>query len=233
VVVSEGFRRDLISRGVPAGKVCTIRNGADVDRFKPEPPDSAVRASLGVEPGEVAVLYVGAHGISHGLSSVVEAAAKLAGEPVRFVFVGEGAVKRDIERQVAELGLTNVSMHAGVPRDEVPGLLHAADICLVPLRDVPLFSTFIPSKIFEYFAAGKAVVGSVRGEPAQILREGGATVVEPEDAVALAEAIRELARDPERRAQMGAAAERYVRERFDRRRLAAEYRAVLGTLAGR
>ena len=54
-----------------------------------------------------------------------------------------------------------------------PALLAAADICLVPLRDVPLFSTFIPSKMFEYLAAGKAVIGAVTGEAAQILREAG------------------------------------------------------------
>jgi glycosyltransferase involved in cell wall biosynthesis len=181
----------------------------------------------------VAVLYVGAHGISHGLSSVVDAAAKLEGEGVRFVFVGEGATKRDLERQVAELALTNVTMLPGVQRDHVPALLHAADICLVPLRDVPLFSTFIPSKIFEYFAAGKAVVGSVRGEPAEILREGGATVVDPEDPAALAEAIRDLAQDPDRRARMGHEAEQYVRARFDRRALAADYRRLLEDLVGR
>ena len=83
--------------------------------------------------------------------------------------------------KVAELGLTNVTLLPGVPRDEVPRLLAAADICLVPLRDVPLFSSFIPSKMFEYLAASKAVVGSVRGEPAAILEAAGAVVVEPED----------------------------------------------------
>jgi glycosyltransferase involved in cell wall biosynthesis len=173
------------------------------------------------------VLYLGAHGISHGLTAVVEAAAKLVGEPIRFVFVGEGAVKRPLETQVARLGLENVTMHPGVPRDDVPSLLHAADICLVPLRDIPLFSAFIPSKIFEYFAAGKAVIGSVRGEPAQILREGGAVVVEPEDAASLAAAIRDLANDPARRATMGDRAEAYVRGRFNRRRLAVTYRELL------
>jgi len=233
VVVSEGFRQDLIRRGVPAAKVRTIRNGADVERFRPAPADPEVRQRLGVRPDEVAVLYVGAHGISHGLSSVVDAAAKLEGEGVRFVFVGEGATKKDLERQVAELALSNVTMLPGVPRDEVPGLLHAADICLVPLRDVPLFSTFIPSKIFEYFAAGKAVVGAVRGEPAEILREGGATVVDPEDPAALAEAVRDLAHDPDRRVRMGEEAERYVRAQFDRKALAADYRRLLEELVSR
>ena len=57
------------------------------------------------------------------------------------------------------------------------------------MRDVPLFATFVPSKIFEYLAAGRPVVGAVTGEPAAILRAAGAVVVAPEDPAALAEAI--------------------------------------------
>ena len=77
----------------------------------------------------------------------------------------------------------------GVPDGEMPRLLAAADICLVPLRDVPLFASFIPSKMFEYLAAGKAVIGSLAGEAAQILAEAGAAVVPPEDSESLAAAI--------------------------------------------
>ena len=137
------------------------------------------------------------------MEAVADAAATLADERIRFAFVGEGSTKRRLVQRVAELGVANISTLPGVPHDEVPDLLAAADICLVPLRDVKLFSTFIPSKIFEYLASGKAVVGSVRGEPAAILAEAGAVVVEPEDPGALADAIRDLAADPERRAAMG------------------------------
>lgn len=232
VVVSEGFREDLIRRGVPARKVHTIRNGVDLERFRPTDPDTdtaATRARLGAGPDDVLVLYAGAHGLSHGLTSVADAAARLEreGRRVRFAFVGEGAAKADLERHVAALGLTNVTLLPGVPRDEVPALLAAADICLVPLRDVPLFSTFIPSKIFEYLGAGKAVVGAVRGEAATILREAGAVVVEPEDPDALAAAVAELADDPARRARMGAAGRAYVEARYDRRALALRYRELL------
>jgi hypothetical protein len=125
------------------------------------------------------------------------------------------------------LGLKNVIMHPGVPRDEVPDLLAAADICLVPLRDLPLFSTFIPSKIFEYFAVGKPVIGAVRGEAAAILRDGGALVIEPGNPAALAEAVAELAGDADRRAAMGGEAREYVATHYDRRQLAAQYRAIL------
>jgi FkbM family methyltransferase len=234
VVVSDGFRDDLIRRSVPAAKIHTIRNGVDLDRFTPEPgdPDAvrAARASLGAGADDTLVLYIGAHGISHGLTAIADAAAQLRDAPIHVAFVGEGAAKPALEARVRELeaeGIRSMTLRAGVPRDEVAGLLQAADICLVPLRDVPLFATFIPSKIFEYFGAGRAVIGAVRGEPAEILREGGALVVEPEDVDAIAGAIRELAGDPDRRAAMGRTGHAYVRSHFDRRELARTYRTIL------
>jgi hypothetical protein len=228
VVVSEGFRDNLIGRGVPPGKVHTIRNGVSLDQFDPAAgPDPAVRAHLGAAPGECLVLYAGTHGISHGLPAVAAAAARLGDQPVHFAFVGEGADKPKLARSITELGARNATMRPGVPHQDVPELLAAADICLVPLRDVPLFATFIPSKMFEYLAAGKAVVGSVSGEAAQILREAGAVVVPPEDDVALARAIAELAADPERRRAMGQAGRRYAERACDRVALARQYRKVL------
>ncbi len=233
VVVSEGFRQHLCERGVPVDKVHTVRNGVDLDLFGPSGDGApATRAWLGASREDALVLYVGAHGISHGLTAVADAAARLSAEAVRFAFVGEGAAKADLERHVQRLGLTNVTLLPGVARTEVPGLLAAADICLVPLRDVPLFSTFIPSKIFEYFGAGKAVIGSVRGESADILRAGGAVVVEPEDDAALAAAVQKLASDPDRRRDMGDQGRRYVADHFDRRVLAGRYRELLGAANG-
>lgn len=227
VVVSAGFRDDLVRRGVPPVKVHVIRNGVDLDRFTPGGDPTPGRRRLGAADGETLVLYIGAHGISHGLETVVDAAALLPDQDIRFALVGEGSTKKAVEDQVARYGLTNLTMHEGVARDEVAGLLAAADVCLVPLRDVPLFSTFIPSKIFEYFASGKAVVGALRGEPADIVRQGGAFVVEPGDAGALAEVVANLAADPGLRESMGRQARRYVEEHFDRRNLARDYRTIL------
>ena len=164
---------------------------------------------------------------------MADAAAQLTGEPIRFAFVGEGADKQRLRRRVAELGLRNVTMLPGVPHEQVPALLAAADICLVPLRDVPLFSSFIPSKMFEYLAAGKPVVGALAGEAAQILREAGAWVVPPADSEALAAAIRTLAADPQRRQAMGQQGRCYVEKYFDRGMLARLYRKFLDSPGGR
>jgi glycosyltransferase involved in cell wall biosynthesis len=227
VVVSAGFRDHLIALGVPPDKIYVVRNGVDIDRFHTSVRSSdQARAQLGATPGSILVLYIGAHGISQGLSTLVDAAAQL-GPGVHLALVGEGASKALIQAQVAAAELRNVTMLGNVPHSEVPALLAAADICLVPLRDVPLFSTFIPSKLFECLAVGKPVIGSVRGEAAAILSAAGAVVIEPEKPDLLAAAIQELASDPERRRSMGVAGRCYVRHNFDRRKLAFIYLEVL------
>jgi glycosyltransferase involved in cell wall biosynthesis len=233
VVVSDGFRDNLISRGVPPGKVHTVRNGVNIDLFDAAgQADPATRAGLGARAGDCLVLYLGTHGISQALPAVADAARRLDGAGVRFAFVGEGAEKPLLQRRVADLGLGNVTLRPSVPHEQVPGLLAASDICLVSLRNVPLFETFIPSKMFEYLAAGKAVVGAVAGEAAQILREAGAVVVPPEDTAALTRAIGELAANPARRQAMGQEGRLHVERFFDRAELARQYRKLLGDSGG-
>jgi glycosyltransferase involved in cell wall biosynthesis len=232
IVVSDGFRDNLIRRGVPSSKVHTIRNGADVARFEvPEGAERGWRARLSAGAEDCLVLYAGTHGISQALTTVAEAAALVARRPVgssvRFAFVGDGADKQRLESRIEELGLHHTVLLPGVPNGEMPKLLAAADICLVPLRDVPLFASVIPSKIFEYLAAGKAVIGSVAGEAAQILAEAGAAVVPPEDSESLAAAIGTLAADGELRELMGKTGRAFVEENYDRTALARRYRNVL------
>jgi glycosyltransferase involved in cell wall biosynthesis len=233
IVVSDGFRANLVGRGVPAAKVHTIRNGVSLGEFDPAAPaDPGLRSALGAGPGDCLVLYAGTHGISQDLTSVADAAAQLVGEPIRFAFVGEGSDKQRLRDRVAELGLDNVALLPGVPHEQVPALLAAADVCLVPLRDLPLFSSFIPSKMFECLAAGKPVVGAVAGEAAQILREAGAGVVPPADSKALAAVIATLAADPARRQAMGRQGRGYVEKHFDRAMLAQEYRKLIESPGG-
>lgn len=227
VVVTEGFKDQIAARGIPAEKITTIPNGADLTRFSPRPPNESTRQRLGAKPGETLVVYIGAHGVSQGLTTVVEAAEKLAGSPVHVALVGEGADKSRVVEAARLKHLTNLTMLPSVPRDEVIDIIAAADICLVPLRDIPLFSTFIPSKMFEYMSMGKAIVGGVRGEAASILLAAGAVVVDPEDSAQLASAIQELSVDPDRRRRMGDSAREFVREFFDRRVLADRYLRLL------
>jgi len=228
VVVTESFRHILIERGLGPAHVATITNGVDCDAFRPGPRENEIRRThqLG---NKFVVLYIGAHGISQALSALLATAQTLDDDPdVLFVFVGEGAEKRMLTEKAARMQLRNVRFVGGQPKHLMSQWYAAADVVLVPLRNVPLFETFIPSKMFEVMACARPIIGSVRGEARTILeRSNGAIVVDPEDSAAVAAAVRSLRRDPELGARLGSAARRFVEANYDRRTLAQQYLRLL------
>ncbi|MEB3196889.1 MAG: glycosyltransferase family 4 protein [Candidatus Sericytochromatia bacterium] len=231
VTVTQSFAADLRARGVPAHKLSVITNGVDLDQFAPAPRHAARREAWGVA-NRFVVLYLGTHGISQGLETHLAAARLLQDDPeVAFVFVGEGARKQALMAEAAEL--PNVQFHPAVPKAEVPACYHAADVCLVPLRDLDAFGQFIPSKLFELLGCARPIIASLTGEPAALLEaSGAATVVPPGDVAALVAAIRQLKQDPARevRAQQGRA---FVAQHYDRRVLATRYLDLLEGLVAR
>jgi glycosyltransferase involved in cell wall biosynthesis len=231
VTVTESFRRNLIERGVPAEKVVTVSNGANIEFWDPAAADPTLRSRFDLQDRTV-VLYVGAHGISQRLSAILDAASLLRERrDIVFLFVGEGAEKPMLVERAK--GLDNVRFFDSVDTRGVRDFYAAADICLVPLRNIPLFETFIPSKMFEIMAMARPIVASVAGEAAEILeRSGGARVVAPEDSAAIAAAVETLADDRVARETMGRAAAAFVRRNYSRHELAARYREVLADAIG-
>jgi glycosyltransferase involved in cell wall biosynthesis len=225
VVVTESFADYLAGRGVPRSKLAVIPNGADMRLFSPSADGTAIRARFGLDQ-QFVVAYVGSHGLSHGLGAVLNAAAH---QPdVTYLLVGDGADRDRLYAERERRGLLNVRMHPSVPKSDVPGLYAAADVCLVPLRDVPIFQTFVPSKLFEVLAAGRPIVGAVRGEARHILkRSGGALLVAPEDGAGIAAAVQMLRADPEVRAELGRRGRAFAEQHYDRDVLAARYLDVL------
>lgn len=234
VVVTHSFRDILLRRGLADAHVVTITNGVDCEAFRPGPRDNALRRTQGLDDTFV-VLYIGAHGISHALSAVLEAARTLEGDrDIAFVFVGEGAEKRQLMQTAAQLGLRNVLFVPGQPKHLVAAWYATADVVLVPLRNIPLFETFIPSKMFEIMACARPIVGSVRGEARTILEESGsALIVDPEDAAGIAAAVRSLRENPALGARLGEAGRQFVTAHYDRRTLANQYLQVLESVVGR
>ena len=231
VTVTEGFRTRLIARGLPPQKVVTITNGAAIESFTPGPRDNAVRTELGLA-GKFVVSYIGAHGISQGLELVLQAAQRLRDDAdIVFLMVGEGARKRAVLEMRETLRLTNVIMLPAQAHQRVREYYCASDVCVVPLRQLPLFATFIPSKMFEIMACAVPVIGAVEGEAREILeRSGGARLIVPEDAAGLADAVRWFKLHPGESRQMGAAGRAFVTANYDRQVLADRYAAALQAL---
>lgn len=229
VIVSEGFRAHLHEAGVPDERIAYVPNGIDPS-FLDQPVEDreAVRARHGLE-GKFVVSYLGTHGMAHGLGTLLEAADALRGEPdVHFLFAGDGAEREALERRAAAMGLPNVTFLGQQPRAALVGLYRASDVCIVPLRNLPMFRKVLPSKLFEIMGAGVPIICSVPGEAGALVeRSGGGVVIPPEDAAALAAAIRALRADPGRLRAMGRAGREFVLREHLRPELARRMAEVL------
>jgi glycosyltransferase involved in cell wall biosynthesis len=230
VSVTEAFRFDLVQRGIAPEKIHVVLNGVDMRRYAPQPKDAGWLARHDLH-GKFVVGYLGTHGMAHALDKVVEAAALLAHRPdIVFLFAGAGAKRAEVEARVAALGLRNVRLIESQPKSEMPGLWSVHDLALIPLRDQPLFTTVIPSKMFEALGMGVPILMSLpEGEATQLLRTTHAGVtVPPENPAAMAAAIEALADDPARLQAMRVAAAQAA-PRFSRGEMA---QRMLHVIAG-
>jgi glycosyltransferase involved in cell wall biosynthesis len=234
VAVTDSFRDHIEARGGRRDKITVIKNGVDLSFFSPNAAASDVAEELGLSRKFV-VSYVGTHGVSHGLETVLEAAHILHNTPeVVFLFVGDGARRASLLRQRDEMELTNVIMLEQQPKVRMPGIWSATAVSLVLLRDQPLFRSVIPSKIFESMAMMKPIILGVRGESQGIIEASGAGIsIQPESARELAQAVRQLLRDPALRERMGRAGREWVEAHSDRNVLAQQFEDLLMTLAPR
>jgi glycosyltransferase involved in cell wall biosynthesis len=148
--------------------------------------------SLGVQ-GKFVVAYLGTHGMAHALKNVLLAAEQLRDQPeIAFLLVGHGAEKNSLERTAVEMNLPNVFFRDTVPKERMPDVWSICDVALVHLKDEPVFSTVIPSKIFEAFGMGVPVmIVQPKGEAAGLVEDAGAGEwVAPENPDELAKAVR-------------------------------------------
>jgi colanic acid biosynthesis glycosyl transferase WcaI len=162
VTLSEAMREAVLAYGVPSSRVRVIPNWAlaELEAF-----DGVASPPTTDADGPFRVMYSGNLGVGHQFDTVLAAAARLAGRPVRFLFVGDGAARPGVEREVAALGLTNVVFAPLVAREEVAASLASADAHLVTMRDA-MAGLLEPSKLYGILATGRpfAYVGPPRTE---------------------------------------------------------------------
>ncbi len=232
VVVTDSFVDELAARGVPREKLSVVKNGVDLELFVPGSRENEVRRELGMSATDFMCLYVGTHGMAHGLETILQAADLLRNHRhIHFVFVGEGADKAALKARTRELGLTHVQFVDKQDRARIARFLTASDLSLVLLKRKPLFKTVLPSKVFEIMGAGRAMVIGVDGEARALVEGAGAGVyVEPEDAKALSTAIMNLQAAPEHCEAMGRRGRQFVEAHFSRTALARQYLEVLQTV---
>lgn len=233
LVNSPAYRDYLIGKGVPQEKISLIPNGVDPEMFDPEARGERLRAEWRLD-GKFVVTYAGALGLANDIPTILRAADRLRDQSeVHFLLVGDGKERANLEAQAHQLGLTNVTFVGSRPKFEMAEVLAASDACLATLRDIPMFRTTYPNKVFDYMAAGRPTILAIDGVIRQVIEAaGGGIFVPPGDDAALATAVISLSQDRARSRAMGQAARAYAVEHFNRRQQAAQFAELIERLVG-
>ena len=199
IVVTDSFKRTLVSRGIPAEKIAVVKNGANRELFKPMPKDEKLIDQLGLR-GKKIIGYIGTHGMAHKLDFILQCAKNM----------------QENER------IENVTMLDSVPKTEVSKYISILDLSLINLKKSPLFTTVIPSKIFENAGMEIPIIIGVEGEAKEIIEHYGAGLCfEPENEEDFNKKLSMLLDNPELYAKCKEGCRRLSID-FDRKKLAAK-----------
>ncbi len=227
-IVTELWRRLLISRGVPEAKVSVLMNVPDPALFDPD----LYRAA---EDGHYFTLvYHGSYAELFGVETLVAAMKPICERipKARLIMWGNGPLRQRLNDMVEELGLQGrVFVGPAVPFAEVPPKLAAADLGVVPTRGGVFAGMALSMKSLDFIAMRVPMVITRTPASSHYYDESMVSFFEPDDAGGLAEAVVELAANPGRRRRMVENCQRFYRE-HNWHQYRRHYYAVLG-LTGR
>jgi len=231
VTVTGAIRDQYLASGlVAAERVVALPGGADTDVYRPRPPDEEASRRLGRGSGEALVGMIAGFRAMKGHEIALDAVRRLASRGVRpgLVLIGRGATEAGVRDSVRRAGLEAQVTIAGFATD-LPAAMATFDIALY----VPLESDGMSRVVFEYLAAGRALIATRVGVVPEILKDGEHALLVPAgDAEALAGAMSRLLADAPLRRRLGEAGRRLVEERYSGARLAealeGHYERLLG-----
>jgi colanic acid biosynthesis glycosyl transferase WcaI len=211
------------------GKIVIIPNWGDIQRIRPMPRNhNELLQKMGI-PDKFVVQYCGNMGRTHGVECLVDVAQKLKNvQMIHFLLAGWGAKREWLEREVRSRDLTNVTVLPSPPRTNLPHLLNACDVSIIPFVQ-GMKGVSVPSRMYDVMAAGKPIIASAESdsELAMVVREEQVGwVVPPDDLDRMVEAILEARSDPERLAEMGKRARSSAEGKFSRQHAIDAYREM-------
>ena len=214
---TEGFQKTLLEAGVAGSRLTIVPNGIAREFLEallllPEPSPAPQR--------RLKVVYAGVIGHNQGVGVLIEVARAVQARNIDVVFVGEGPDREALQQQVAVEGLSNVSFTGYVDRDALIRIYSQSDIFFAQLKDTPSLNDALPTKLFEYMAAGRPIVYAGKGKATAFLGAiGSALIVTPGDADAITRAIVALATDAEQAHAMALKGRMFVRQNDPRETL--------------
>jgi glycosyltransferase involved in cell wall biosynthesis len=208
------------------GKIRVIPNWSDEDAILPISKEwNPFLREIGIAPSSFIVLYSGNMGLTHDMETIIEAAKRLRGIPVRFLFIGGGGKREKIEKMAADMQLDNVQFLPYQAKENLKYSLTCSDVSLVCLEE-GAEGLSVPSKYYGILASGRPVIALMgeRSEVAMSVQESGCGyVIPPRDPEALAEKIRYLYDHPDAAREMGRKARESLEKNYSRKIIAGKY----------
>lgn len=222
---TQGIVKDISARN-PTKKIHWLPNGVDLNLYNHNELQQDWRIQNNFNDEDFLLLYAGIIGHAQGLEIIPKAAQLLKDYPhIKFIVLGSGPVKNDIVQLTRSLLLTNVFFFDAVTKKEMPAIVSACDVALIPLKKLDLFKGAIPSKIFENLAMKKPILLGVEGEAKDLFIDEGqcGLAFEPENESDLTKKILELQSDKQKLKQYGENGLSYVKTKFTRDLIASDF----------
>lgn len=249
VTVGEGYFERLFEKGVPREKMFIVMNGTDLAVYSPREKNVEMLKKFGLEDKFI-VSYIGTVGMACGLEVVLDAAEKLEAEfrdpsskfdsadnpklenrkqkPIVFVIVGDGAYREKLEAEAKTRNLANVVFTGRQPKSSMPDWISSSDANLVHLKKTELFTTVMPSKIFESAGCKRPIIMGVDGFAKKLVIDAQAGLdMTPESADSLVECVEKLAADTELCKELGENAYSNIAKVHNRDKQAEDYIEIL------
>ena len=235
VAVGEGYKQAILKRAPKLTNISVVTNGVDLDKFQPRVADQEFLDAWKLN-GKFVCAYVGTIGMAHGLRVVVEAAEMLrqkGRDDIKFCLVGDGANRVMLEKAVQEKGLQSYIAFTGrLPKEKMSSVMASSNTLLIHLRKCDLFTTVIPSKMFEAMAMGKPIIMGVDGEARDIVTTSGSGInMRPDEASDLVDAVCELASNPQQMQKLEQSGRPFVAANYTRDVLAGRMYSIIKSVA--
>lgn len=230
VVVTDTFKEVISGRGIPASKISVIKNGANLNLFTPREKPAHLVEKYGMA-GKTVLGYVGTIGMAHKIDFLIDCVKELP--HCILMIMGDGAEKEAMIEKVKKENVTNVVFIDSVSKEQVPDYVALQDLALVNLRRDPLFTTVIPSKIFETSAMHIPIMLGVDGEARKLVEQYGAGLYyEPENKASFLEKLNIILSSKQKYEECQAGCDKLAKA-FDRKKLAQEMLEIICETANR
>lgn len=220
IVVTKAFKDNLINMGINKDKITVIENGFNFDNnLIPNKSIEAIQQEYNISNKNFTVSYIGTVGMSHGIGVILKSAKLI--KDVNFLIIGEGADKESLQKIAKDEKINNIVFIDNINWQEIVNINQIVSANLIHLRNLELFKTVIPSKIFESMALKKPILAGLIGESLDIIKQSKSGLeVKPEDENSLVEKILQMKNNKNLCDQLANNGFKLVQDRYNRKILA-------------